>query len=50
MESLCVEIDPQKEKKQRSELGVNSVCAVNEDTAQGIYMRILSNLVVAQIL
>ena len=47
---LGAEINPQKEKTQRSKLRINSVCVVNEDTAQGIYRRIQSDSVVVKIL
>ena len=47
---LGAEINPQKENTQRSKLRINSVCVVNEDTAQGIYRRIQSDSVVVKIL
>ena len=50
IKSLGAEINPQKEQTQLSKLRINSVCVVNEDTAQGIYRRIQSDSVVVKIL
>ena len=50
VKSLGAEINPHKEKTQLSKLRINSVCAVNKETVQGIYRRILSDLVVVQVL
>ena len=50
VKSLGAEINPHKEKTQRSKLRINSVCVVSEDTAQDIYRHIQSYSVVGKML